>query len=154
MTYLKALEYVHITNQKVGFLYTERVNFLTWTLRLILLVFLLYPASWLVFRTQCQFSFTFLIGAFRSASGYKFRPNQLFPSVCDVYTLRIVRREKLLRTPYDILAVHRDSAVLYISEIICYQNRLCTTFSLPLSWHPSYICSRSKPSCLLLTDKV
>ncbi len=43
----------------------KRVRFLTWTLQLILLVFLLYPAIWLVLKSQYKSSFAFLIGAFR-----------------------------------------------------------------------------------------
>ncbi len=52
-------------------------------------------------KTQCQFGH-FLIGAFRSVYWYKFCLSHLFRSVFDVYTLKSVRRKKLLSMPENV----------------------------------------------------
>ncbi len=70
------------------------------------MIFPLYLASWLVFKIQCRFSFSFfLIGAFRAASGYKFRLYQVFRSISDFYTLRNVRRKTFLSMSKNVSAV-------------------------------------------------
>ncbi len=59
----------------------------------------------------------FLLSFFRSASGYKFRLFQAFRSVSDTYTLRSVRRKKILSMSRDVsdlscnLIFHRDKSI-------------------------------------------